>query len=110
MKIAIPTHGRNLTAHFGHCESFAIVQVEDKNIQHIEYVDPPEHRPGVYPRFLANAGVDVIIAGGMGQKAQQLFSQNGIEVVIGISEGKPEELVKHYLDEKLRPGENLCDH
>jgi len=110
MKIAIPTHGRNLTAHFGHCESFAIVQVEDNNIQHIEFVDPPEHRPGVYPRFLANAGVDVIIAGGMGQKARQLFSQNGIQVVVGISEGKPEELVKRYLDENLRPGENLCDH
>lgn len=110
MKIAIPTHGRSLTAHFGHCESFAIVDAEGNTIHHIEYIDPPDHHPGVYPRFLANAGVDVIIAGGMGQKARQLFSQNGIEVIIGISEGKPEDLVKSYLEGKLDPGDNLCDH
>lgn len=110
MKIAIPTNNQKLTAHFGHCERFAIVDVDDHAIKHIEYVDPPVHQPGVYPRFLASEGVNVILAGGMGQKAQDLFRQHNIEFVIGVREGSPESLVKSYLENQLESGNNLCDH
>jgi len=110
MKIAIPTNNRKLTTHFGHCESFAIVEVIDNSIKSVEYLDPPIHQPGIYPRFLASKGVNVILAGGMGQKAQDLFLQNDIQFVIGIREGSPEDLVKSYLENKLESGNNLCDH
>ena len=45
MKFAIPTFNRQLTAHFGHCESFAIVNTENESIVSEEYLDPPVHQP-----------------------------------------------------------------
>ena len=110
MKIAIPTLNEQVTAHFGHCEKFAIVEVEDEKVVKEEFVTPPVHQPGVYPRFLADLGVKVIIAGGMGQKAQDLFSQNNIEVHMGVSIGSPKTLVEDYLKNQLKTGQNLCDH
>ena len=110
MKFAIPTAGKKLTEHFGHCEHFAIVTVSDKSIEALEYVDPPVHQPGVYPRFLADLEVDAIIARGMGQRARQLFAQNNIEVIVGVDGGDPEELVKQYLSKTIKSGNNPCDH
>lgn len=109
-KFAIPTLNNQLTAHFGHCEKFAIVNVDDNNISKEEYITPPFHEPGVYPKFLADQGVNVIIAGGMGQKAQDLFTQNNIEVHMGVQNGSPTELVQSYLNNQLQTGQNLCDH
>ena len=71
---AIPTVDGKLCVHFGHCEKFALVETEYQNILREEYVTPPGHQPGVYPQFLAQQGVSVIISGGMGQRAQQLFA------------------------------------
>lgn len=110
MKFAIPTLNGELTAHFGHCEKFAVVNVEDNKIINEEMLTPPVHQPGVYPKFLADQGVNVIIAGGMGQKAQDLFAQNNIEVHMGVQAGSPAELVEQYLSNKLQTGANLCDH
>lgn len=110
MRFAIPTFNRELTAHFGHCNSFAIINTENEEIVSEEYLDPPVHQPGVYPRFLADHGVDVIIAGGMGQKAQDLFAQNNIRVYMGVRGGKPSELVNDYFKNQLQTGENLCSH
>jgi ATP-binding protein involved in chromosome partitioning len=109
-KFAIPTLNEQLTAHFGHCEKFAIVEVEDEKVIKEEFVTPPVHQPGVYPKFLADQGVQVIIAGGMGQKAQDLFAQNNIEVHMGVNNGSPKALVEDYLSNQLKTGQNLCDH
>jgi len=110
LKIAIPTLNGELTAHFGHCEKFAVVHVEDNKIINEEWLTPPIHQPGVYPRFLADQGVKVIIAGGMGQQAQNLFAQNNIDVFMGVQNGSPKQLVENYLGNQLKTGENLCDH
>ena len=110
MKFAIPTLNGQLTAHFGHCEKFAVVETDGKSVLNQELVNPPVHQPGVYPAFLAGLGVNVIIAGGMGQKAQDLFRQNNIEVCVGVNPGEPADLVKEYLESKLVTGQNLCDH
>jgi len=107
---AIPTEQGKLCAHFGHCEKFAIVETENQKIIKEEHVNPPVHEPGVYPQFLAQQGVSVIISGGMGQKAQQLFSQNNIEVCVGVNSASPTDLVQQYLDNQLQTGQNLCDH
>jgi predicted Fe-Mo cluster-binding NifX family protein len=109
-KFAIPTLNEKLTAHFGHCEKFAIVDVEDNRVINEKFVTPPVHQPGVYPKFLADQGVHVIIAGGMGQKAQDLFAMNNIEVHMGVQDGTPSELVMSYLNNQLQTGQNLCDH
>lgn len=112
MKIAIPTAGGRLCMHFGHCEQFAIVEVdsEARSIVGTTPLTPPPHEPGVLPRWLHEQGAAVIIAGGMGQRAQSLFAQNGIEVVVGAPAETPESIVSAYLDGTLETGGNACDH
>ncbi len=112
MKIAIPITGDTLSLHFGHCEQFAIFDVDNdsKQIRNQELVTPPAHEPGVLPQWLAGLNVRLIIAGGMGQRAQQLFTQNNIEVAVGAPESEPQELVLQYLAGRLQCGQNICDH
>ena len=112
MRIAIPVADGKLSLHFGHCEKFAIIHADPKakKVLKKEELDAPEHQPGLLPRWLAERGVDVIIAGGMGQRAQSLFAQNKIRVVIGAAAESPERLVADYLAGTLKTGENICDH
>lgn len=112
MKIAIPTADGRLSAHFGHCEQFAILDVDsaNKTILGAQYLVPPPHEPGVLPRWLCEQGANVIIAGGMGQRAQNLFAEQGIKVIVGASAASPEEIVLAYLEGILETGQNLCDH
>jgi len=112
MRIAIPLAQGKLSLHFGHCDQFAIFDVDDNTNKVINRKDaaPPAHAPGVLPKWLHENNVSVIIAGGMGQRAQQLFAQNDIKVIVGASDGSPEELVSAYLENKLETGDNICDH
>jgi len=110
MKFAIPLAEGKLTAHFGHCQEFALVEIEDNQIKNKETLVPPPHEPGVLPKWLHDLGANVIIAGGMGARALDLFAQNDIKVIVGASALTPEELVKQYLDNTLQTGSNVCDH
>ena len=110
MKFAIPLAEGKLTAHFGHCQEFALVEVEENEVKNKEIIIPPPHEPGVLPKWLHEKGANVIIAGGMGAMAVNLFNQNGIEVVTGAPSLEPEILVKSYLDNNLETGDNACDH
>jgi predicted Fe-Mo cluster-binding NifX family protein len=110
MKFAIPLAEGKLTAHFGHCQEFALVKVEDNQIKSKETLVPPPHEPGVLPKWLHDLDTNVIIAGGMGARALDLFAQNDIKVIVGASALTPEELVKQYLDNTLQTAGNVCDH
>ena len=114
MKIAIPLAQGQLSLHFGHCDQFAIFDIDDNLKEVTNRVDmaPPGHEPGVLPRWLHENNVSIIIAGGMGQRAQQLFTQNNIKVVtgVGVSSQTPDELVSTYLQGNLETGSNICDH
>lgn len=110
MKFAIPTAEGKLTTHFGHSQEFAVLHVEENRITKKEVLTPPPHEPGVLPRWLHDLGTDVIIAGGMGQRAIELFSQNNIRVITGAPCLTPEDLVEQYLKDSLETGSNVCDH
>ncbi len=112
MRIAIPLADGKLTAHFGHCASFALLDVDENQnkILKREDVDAPPHEPGLLPPWLAERGVNVVIAGGMGQRAQSLFVENGIKVIVGATVETPENLAAAYMSGSLCAGENLCDH
>ncbi len=112
MKIAIPMADGKLCMHFGHCEQFALMDVDEKakKVTGKQLLTPPPHEPGVLPKWLHDQGVNVIIAGGMGSRAQSLFSENGIEVVVGAPGDAPEKVAAAYLDGTLKAGENVCDH
>jgi len=112
MKIAIPVAKETMCRHFGHCEQFYIYEIEadTKSIKNISKLTPPPHAPGVLPRWLKEKEVNIIIAGGMGEGAQNLFSENDIEVFVGAPVIVPEELVEKYLQGTLISGNNACDH
>jgi len=110
IKFAIPVAGGKLCAHFGHCDKFALIETENGKIKGQEMHTPPPHEPGVLPKWLHDQGADVIIAGGMGANAQQIFNENGIKVITGASGNTPESLVNQYLSESLLTGPNVCDH
>lgn len=110
MKVAIPTADGRLCMHFGHCSEFVVLTVEDGKVAGRDALTPPAHAPGVLPKWLAGEGVTVVIAGGMGMRAQQLFDAAGIEVIVGAPAETPEDLVQGYLDGTLETGTNVCDH
>jgi len=112
MRIAIPVANGKLAMHFGHCENFALIDVnmEEKKITGTNHTTPPPHAPGVLPQWLHEQGANMIIAGGMGSRAQQLFAQNDIAVLVGAPADTPEALVAAYLDGTLQAGDNICDH
>ena len=112
MRIAIPLAEGRLTMHFGHCETFAFIEVnpESKEIVSIETVIPPEHVPGLFPKWVREQGAELVIAGGMGERAQELFAEQGVKVITGAPADSPEELVKAYFNDTLVTGKNACDH
>ena len=112
MKIAIPVVNGKLSMHFGHCEHFALVDVDEANKQVVNtaLLEPPAHQPGVLPRWLHEQGAELIIAGGMGRRAQQLFVEQGVRVLVGAPSDAPEAIVAAYLDGNLALGGNICDH
>ncbi len=112
MTIAVPVTGGRLSAHFGHCEAFVFYSAEgtDAAPQLVKTESAPPHAPGLLPRWLADKGADLVIAGGMGQRARDLFEQNGVQVVVGAPVAEPEVLVAQYLAGTLATGVNMCDH
>ena len=110
VKFAVPTAGGILCAHFGHCEKFAILTVKEKKIVDTMEVTPPPHEPGLLPRWLAERGINFIIAGGMGQRAQNFFTEFNIKVIVGAPNLAPEVVVNQYLQGALETGQNVCDH
>lgn len=112
MRIAIPLVNGRLSAHFGHCQEFELIDVDSdkKTILGKEMVEAPDHQPGLLPRWLSEHGANIIIAGGMGMRAQNLFAEQNITVVIGAPAEEPETIVKAYMDSSLETGENICDH
>jgi ATP-binding protein involved in chromosome partitioning len=112
MKIAVPVSGGSLASHFGHCEEFLLVEVspDGKTIGRRQLLTPPAHEPGVFPQWLHEQGANVIIAGGMGSRAQSLFQQHGIRVVVGAAKDDPGRVVQAFLAGSLEAGANACDH
>ena len=112
MRIAIPVADGKLSAHFGHCQAFALIDVDEerKIVGETRWVEAPPHVPGMLPRWLGEQGADVIIAGGMGRRAQDLFNRQNISVVVGAPVDEPKAIVQAYLEGALATGDNLCDH
>jgi ATP-binding protein involved in chromosome partitioning len=112
MRFAIPVSGGVVSPHFGHCEQFALIDVDEakKTIVRKQLVASPGHEPGLLPVWLSEQGVSAVIAGGMGSRAQALFRENRIDVVIGAMETDPEKAVLNYVSGSLATGDNVCDH
>jgi len=108
MKIAVSTDSGMVSPHFGRCPQFTIIEIKENKVIDKKVIDNPGHNPGFLPEFLRKAGVNSIIAGGMGGRAQELFDQVGIETIMGI-EGKVDEVIKSILEGTLKAGESICN-
>ncbi|MCK9218409.1 MAG: NifB/NifX family molybdenum-iron cluster-binding protein [Firmicutes bacterium] len=107
MKIAVASEGNSVTEHFGHCQNFNIYETEDCKIVKSESVPNPGHKPGFLPNFLNDLGVKVIISGGMGGGAVDIFNEKDIEVIVG-AKGDAKENVELYLKGELKSTGSVC--
>ncbi len=107
IKIAVASENEMVTEHFGHCAHFNIYEAEDNRIVKSESISNPGHRPGFLPNFLNDMGVNVVISGGMGGGAIEIFNEKGIEVILGAS-GNAEEAADAYLQGLLKSTGSVC--
>lgn len=108
MKIAVASMNENVAGHFGHCENFNIYVVEEGKIISKERIENPGHKKGFLPKFLNDLGVNVIIAGGMGEGAINLFNEANIEIITG-NLGNSDEIVNKYLQGELTSAGEVCN-
>ncbi|MGK0466074.1 NifB/NifX family molybdenum-iron cluster-binding protein [Clostridium sp.] len=107
MRIAVASEQSKVSGHFGYCEGFTIYEVEEGTIVSNSFTANPGHKPGYLPVFLNELNVNTIIAGGMGETAQNLFNENGIEVVVG-AQGLSEDAVQKYISGELKSTGSVC--
>ena len=109
MKIATAAMGTQIAQHFGHCENFIIFETDKKKILSSNIIPNPGHKPGFLPNFLGDMGVEVIIAGGMGGGAVEIFNERNIEVIVGAC-GESKDAVESYLAGNLKSTGEVCHH
>jgi len=97
MKIAIATEGNNVSGHFGKCENFTLVEIENSKVKDTNVINTLGNQHGLLPAFLASHGTNLVIAGGMGDGARQKLASHNIEIISGIS-GRVEEVIEEYLN------------
>lgn len=100
--------GRGLASvvspHFGRCPFFVLVDLEGrepKQVQAVENPYYPNHEPGQVPAFIHSLGANVMLAGGMGQRAIALFQSSGIQAVTGVA-GTVQYALEQYLGGSLQ--------
>ena len=107
MKIAVAAMGEQVAGHFGHCENFILFDAENGKIVNTEVVPNPGHKPGFLPNFLADRGANVIISGGMGGGAVDIFNERNVEVIVGAA-GNANSAVEAYLKGELKSTGSVC--
>ncbi|MGI6445214.1 MAG: P-loop NTPase [Candidatus Ozemobacteraceae bacterium] len=107
IKIAVASDNKSVTGHFGHCQTFEIYEAEDGKIVKSESLANPGHKPGFLPNYLHEKGVNVIISGGMGGGAVEIFNENGIEVIVG-AKGESKAAAEAYLKGALQSTGSVC--
>jgi predicted Fe-Mo cluster-binding NifX family protein len=110
VKIAVASEGGFVSAHFGHCPEFTLFTVDSGGkVSEKKVVPNPGHQPGFLPGYLAQMGITHIIAGGMGQHAQELFCERGVTPLLGVS-GPVDKVVEDFLANRLAGGPSMCSH
>ncbi len=110
MKVAIPMVEGRFSEHFGGSEAFGLFEVDEvkKTVLSTTIVQAPPHEKGAFPMWLRDQGARVILAGGMGPRAVQMFEQFGIQVVSGVVGEDPETVVKAFLSGTLASTGEAC--
>jgi len=116
MRVAISVDDSNaldsqISAHFGRCPYFILVDVEGQDVEAVNAVENPyhgNHTPGQVPAFIHSQGADVMLAGGMGRRAVSFFQQYDIQAVTGAS-GVVRQALQSYLGGELRDAQPCAE-
>jgi len=108
MRCVISTDGESVSAHFGRCPEFTVVEIENGEVTKTEVIQNPGHNPGYLPEYFAGMKADCIIAGGMGQMAMGLFAAKKIKPIVGVT-GSVAEVIEKLEQGKLEGAESLCN-
>lgn len=108
--IAVPTVSGHFCPHFGGATQFLICRADPESgtIQGAETLSAPEHKPGALPRWLNERGVNAVLVGQMGPRAQQMLSRLEIQVVGCAAGMEPVEMVSAYLKGRLTAAPISC--
>lgn len=112
MKIALPlTDSGEFSSHYGASAKFEIFELDlpRRTVLRRMIVVPTETEPCAWPPFLQAAGVQLVLAGGMGRGAQVRMAEHGIEVLVGVAPAAPDALIKAWLDGQVTGGANACE-
>ncbi|QGY46893.1 ATPase [Maribellus comscasis] len=110
-KIAVPVDNHMiLDGHFGHCKFFAVFEIRENTILSEEKIVPPPHEPGLLPKWLAEKGVSDVLAGGMGNRAIQIFNHHKVNVFVGAPKMDAKQLAEGFLNDSIQFTANYCDH
>ena len=112
MRVAISADDSNgldsvVSPHFGRCPYYVLVDLDGREVSRVSAVENPyygHHQPGQVPGFIQSQGGDVMLAGGMGQRAIGFFQQYGIQAVTGAS-GTVRHALEQYLGGVLQGAE-----
>ena len=106
-KIAVASEDEMVAEHFGHCTNFNIFNIKDKQIIKSESIPNPGHKPGFLPNYLDDLGVKVVISGGMGSGAIDIFNEKDIEVILGAN-GNAKDVAESDLNGTLKSTGSVC--
>jgi predicted Fe-Mo cluster-binding NifX family protein len=109
VKLAISTKDGLVAEHFGRCPEYTLVELKDNEVVERQVIPNPGHEPGFLPRYLAEHDVDVVVTGGMGPRAQSLFTNIGLETIIG-ARGRVDDVIEAYVSGSLELGDSACEH
>jgi len=108
MIIAIAGTNNQVSQHFGHCEGFNLFHIEGKKLIESKIVLNPGHKAGYLPVFLHEQGVNIIVSGGMGAGAVEIFNNYQIDVITGAC-GSVEDTIQLYMNGLLKSSNSVCD-
>jgi len=110
MKIALPSRGNNVDGHFGHCEYFTIFTIdENRSIVSEEQLQPSAEcgcKSNLVP-VLSEKGVEILLAGNMGDGAVNKLNNSGIKVIRGCS-GNVKDVAQSWLNGNLDDSGVTC--
>ncbi len=109
MRYAISANQGYVSPHFGRCQKYVLIDIENGEVTSGQVIDNPGHSPGFIPKFLHDKGVNCIVCGGIGKQAAQLLEEYGIEVITGV-EGSVESVIQKLLVGTIEGGASFCHH
>jgi predicted Fe-Mo cluster-binding NifX family protein len=109
MKIIVSTDNGHVSAHFGRCAEFTLVEIDGDKIINKESIPNPGHAPGFLPQYFDEMGVKAVIAGGAGRRARTLFAEKDIQLILGAT-GDVDSVLHLLCKGELEGGESLCIH